>query len=320
MADLPFNQDWIENIADNRISFLTTIFLVFTFLGATEGYILLIVGIYWLKDKKIGFEITMVAIFSAFSNAILKLIIQNPRPFVKDGTYEDKWAIAESDMEDTSLEYSTPSGHAMGSATFWSYLYNKFQSRSTLLLATVMILMVGLSRPYLGVHYFEDIILGWMLGLFVTFIILKNENSISNWWSSYSNSLKISIIMAVSIVPWIIGGLINDPTWGFDVQPLATFGGFFAGIVLGYMSEGEKIGFSPEFKSPVTAIMRYLLGVILVFVTLIGLDGIFAEISDDDSFLGFLLRYIRYFMVAFVASFIVPLLFVKLKLADYELK
>jgi undecaprenyl-diphosphatase len=65
--------------------------------------------------------------------------------------------------------YSFPSGHAMGSMalvaalvvllwpTRWRWL--------TLLVGSFFVLMVGLSRVYLGVHYPSDIVAGWTASL-----------------------------------------------------------------------------------------------------------------------------------------------------------
>ena len=108
-------------------------------------------------------RLTMVIIVTSALNQFLKVIIKNPRPYVTEGTYEDNWAISESDIDETSMEYSTPSGHAMGSASFWTFIHHKIRSPKTKILAIVMILLIGFSRPYLGVHYLEDILLGWFL-------------------------------------------------------------------------------------------------------------------------------------------------------------
>ncbi|MHA2033316.1 MAG: phosphatase PAP2 family protein, partial [Candidatus Kariarchaeaceae archaeon] len=175
MTDLPFNEGWIDWVRDNRTDSLTQMFKIFTFLGDEMGYILIVLGFYWLYNKNFAMRLTMITIVTSALNQFLKLLIKNERPYVSDNTYEENWAISESDWEETAGSYSTPSGHAMGSASFWTYIQYKISSRSTRIIAIIMILLIGLSRPYLGVHFFEDIVLGWILGLILVYFIIKYE-------------------------------------------------------------------------------------------------------------------------------------------------
>ena len=159
MADLPFNTSWLEGLADIRVPVITSIMLIFTFFGSFDFYILLLVLIYWLFDKQLGYRLTLITLFSDTVNHIIKVAIANPRPFSQDGTYVDKWAISESNVEDRLAEFSTPSGHAMTSTTFWYYLYRKVTNKYSLGMMIIMISMIGFSRPYLGVHYVEDVLI-----------------------------------------------------------------------------------------------------------------------------------------------------------------
>jgi undecaprenyl-diphosphatase len=65
--------------------------------------------------------------------------------------------------------YSFPSGHAMGSmalaAALVVLLWPTRWRSITLLVGAFFVLMVGLSRVYLGVHYPSDILAGWAASL-----------------------------------------------------------------------------------------------------------------------------------------------------------
>ncbi len=98
---------------------------------------------------------------TGFLNWSLKLAIHRPRP-----SYSLQYLHGES--------FSFPSGHAMGSLVAYgmlAYVLNtlwiKDRGRKTLVvvLTAVLVLAIGVSRLYLGVHYFSDVVGGYAAGL-----------------------------------------------------------------------------------------------------------------------------------------------------------
>lgn len=71
-------------------------------------------------------------------------------------------------IQDTS--YGFPSGHAMGSLVLYGYLsavltyHFPTQARWIRAIAVMLVLLIGLSRLYLGVHYPTDIAAGYAVG------------------------------------------------------------------------------------------------------------------------------------------------------------
>lgn len=87
---------------------------------------------------------------------------------------------ARPDMADRLIsvsEYSFPSGHAFGSSAMYlafgllaaEILRSKTQKSFCIGFAVLTILMIGVSRIYLGVHYTTDVLAGWCLGTTWTF-------------------------------------------------------------------------------------------------------------------------------------------------------
>lgn len=97
-----------------------------------------------------------VIIGSSLLNVVLKIIFHRARPTIHH--------IIEA------TGYSFPSGHSMaaftlyGIVTFllWRHLSDSFKRGILVLFSTVMILMIGISRIYLGVHYPSDVLGGYM--------------------------------------------------------------------------------------------------------------------------------------------------------------
>jgi hypothetical protein len=65
---------------------------------------------------------------------------------------------------------------------------------------------------------------------------------------------------------------------------------------------------------------RYVVGIIVAIMIWRGLDAVFAQVASDESVLGHTLRYIRYALAAFWMSYLGPLAFVRLGLAERNLK
>lgn len=157
---------------------LTTILKVITNLGGSYVLITIaLLSLLLLKNKKIAITINLNLIISVALNFILKNIIQRPRP-------EGYRLIDESG-------YSFPSGHSMVSMAFyglliyllWKKVKNKKIKYVACTLLGILILMIGFSRIYLGVHYASDVIGGFVIAIAylvvfttVTKSILEIEN------------------------------------------------------------------------------------------------------------------------------------------------
>jgi membrane-associated phospholipid phosphatase len=110
----------------------------------------------WHRRYRDGLFFGLAVIGSALLNVVGKNYFQRTRP--------DLWlSIA---PENT---YSFPSGHAMGSATLgMAMILLTWRTRwrwPMFVVALVFVLLIGLSRLYLGVHYPSDILGGWMTGI-----------------------------------------------------------------------------------------------------------------------------------------------------------
>ena len=120
-----------------------------------------------IKDKKIGISIiTNLGIL----NQIIKFIMQRPRP--------TEFRI----IEETG--YSFPSGHSMVSLAFYGYLIyliykyinNKHLKRTLIIILSVLICIIGVSRIYLGVHYTSDVLGGFLISFAYLIIYIELVN------------------------------------------------------------------------------------------------------------------------------------------------
>jgi len=146
-----------------RNPLLTKLTLGFTLLGdwkIISLFTLITIYLFWRYYKYenillIPFIGTII--LSELSKELLKIIFQRPRP-------ENALSAAHS--------FSLPSGHAMIAVVFYGFIAYFFlclcQKNKISVLGGVLfiILSIGFSRLYLGVHYLSDILAGYLLGVF----------------------------------------------------------------------------------------------------------------------------------------------------------
>lgn len=145
---------------------LTNIFKFISFICSPKFMILINVCFFIfinLKKKYKLFLINIASIASVLFNNIIKIIMKRERP---------NYLILASETS-----YSFPSGHSMISILFFGsiiYLVNKYNikyKKAITILLSIFIILVGLSRLYLGVHFLTDVIGGYLCG-FITLIII----------------------------------------------------------------------------------------------------------------------------------------------------
>ncbi|MBE7705534.1 MAG: phosphatase PAP2 family protein [Cyanobacteria bacterium SIG29] len=131
-------------------------------------------GIYFLKTKKF-YDLVLfyaVPLICFLLNSGFKEIIQRPRP-----PFELQQVI-----KLTSYSYTSTHSLVMfclwGMVIFYAYKYNFSKPvKNFLMVFTILwVLFVGLSRMWLGVHYFTDVIGGFILGIFFLLIFIKISN------------------------------------------------------------------------------------------------------------------------------------------------
>lgn len=135
--------------------------------GATDLIYITILSIFVLafkgqsKDRK-ALILTVLAIpIAIILIKVIHIFINEPRTFV---TYHF------SPLTDNTVDASFPSRHAtIASVIAFSYIY--FKSKWSILFLIIMV-WIGLSRIYVGVHYPLDIIGGFLVGI-VSLIIAK---------------------------------------------------------------------------------------------------------------------------------------------------
>lgn len=100
---------------------------------------------------------------------IIKWIVHRPRPYF----------VIEGIKKVTSLSASFPSMHA--SLAFFIAVFLSRYHKKYIPFLFMFAILVSLSRVYLMLHYFSDIIAGAVLGSIIAYLFIKKEKVILTW-------------------------------------------------------------------------------------------------------------------------------------------
>lgn len=147
---------------------VTAVMMFISYLGSAVTLITFSIAflILFKNKKNPKFIILNLALVFILSR-ILKLIVARPRPQVLKLVLENG--------------YSFPSGHSMVSIGFYGFLIyliyknikNKKIKYPLIIFLSVLILFIGVSRIYLGVHYATDVIGGFIIGFIYLVVFIK---------------------------------------------------------------------------------------------------------------------------------------------------
>lgn len=163
-----FDDSIYNFIFQYRSDLLDSFFKFITKFGNTISILCIVVALLLAFDKKNQRTLGIITISSVLVNTIIKNIIRRVRPdhlrLIKQGGY------------------SFPSGHAMISIAVYGFLiywvWNNIKNKIVKILLTIILLFIiigiGLSRIYVGVHYPSDVLAGYVLSLGLLLTVISN--------------------------------------------------------------------------------------------------------------------------------------------------
>lgn len=257
------------------------VFIAITLLGNDAVLSGLCAVVYWSFDKRRGRLVTYVLFFGAYLNFLLKVLIPWPRPPAQLRI-----------VERNEMSNGFPSGHAQDTATFWGWLSLDFKKRILPAMGVLVVVAVGISRIYLGVHYPAQVIGGWLIGLAVPIAV----------WLALGQSLKSSgriqfgpqvLFAAATLIPLFLA--VGLGATG-EVNP-GQIGGYLFGFSLGAIAEDRYVGFKTDVGSG-RKILRIVIGGAIIGALFLGLDKILPATLLISSFINSLILGVAVVLVA----------------------
>lgn len=276
---------WIQSFHSN---WLDQFFILVTMLGEEYFYIAILSLIYWNIDKKTARFLVLILALSATVNGAIKEIVGHSRPIGEEGI--------RSIYVDTAEGTSFPSGHTQNATAFFGSAGLAAKSPVLWVIFSILILLVAISRLYLGVHWPLDVIAGIGFGVLSIiagkFIFEKCERE-GEYWPYF-------VIFVLAIVSVFI----------LDSSAYIKAVSLLIGYLVGYFLEENFLQF--DVRAPLlTQGFKYIIGLAITGVIFLGLKMILP--------IGLYWDGLRYFLTIFFVMYGAPALFMLLKLSRHRI-
>lgn len=278
---------WLQGL---RNPIFDAFFFAMTFIGSEEFLLLFLAVVYWCVNRTVGLQIAVVLLCSQYANEVLKNLTAIARPF------EANPAIIPL-FPDTTIETPAwPSGHAQNTAALWITFAGLVRRSWLMGLAGLIILLVGFSRLYLGLHWPVDVLSGWLIGGVLAVVAL-------GWIALFPR------VTAATLPPALLLAGLAAPLVGLALHPtplIAKTAGAALGLVLGWWLERRLVGF--ETPAPImTQLLKAAIGLAVAFGLRILLKPVFELLPG--ALTGDVLRYL---IIGLWVAWLAPALFVRL--------
>lgn len=267
LGEILFGIELIRTLQSLFAPGLSWIFVGISLLGSDTVLVGLSAVIYWCFDKRRGRLVTYILFLGAYLNFFLKVLIPWARPPAE---------LRLAEKNETS--YGFPSGHAQDSTTFWTWISLSLRKRVLSVFGAGIVLMVGISRVYLGIHYPAQVIGGWVIGLAVAGL----GTLALRYIPSRSRRVEVlpNVLFAIAtLVPLVIAATLGASG---EVNP-GRIGGYLFGFSVGAIAEDRYVDFAVDIGMGQIA-LRIAIGGTLTGVLALALGPILPDNQVMSSF------------------------------------
>ena len=283
MIDCLSNPEWIkpqidfllllQNLRIGHFEVFDKFFLSVTVFGEYWLPTLICAIVYWCIDFKTGIYLFSLNSFNIIIAHLFKMIACVYRPWVLDNR------ITPSELAVPFAKgYSFPSGHsAMSSSVIGGVAYLLRHKKLIVLLLVFLILLVGFSRMWLGVHTPQDVVIGFLIG----FSLIFGVNGLINWAEKDKNrylyllaGIDIFVILSLIFVfcfnnyrvDYVNGEILVNPE-GLKYHTIVLFA-YALGLINGCFLCRRFCPFEPKDVSPKRRIVRGIVGTVILILML----------------------------------------------------
>ncbi len=287
---------WIQTW---RAPALDACFQSVTYFGEEVLLIAVVCFVYWCLNKRLAQYILFNFFLGGLANAALKITFCTPRPWVRDPSL-----IPVESARHGASGFSFPSGHTASAMAMYGALAMYAKKRWVTVCCSALILLVGFSRLYLGVHAPQDVLVSMVIGAVMLLVMRR----MFDWIDSDPKAEPIVFWVGIALGAALLCYAQYKPypnMEGTEKLVLDTFkvGGAALGLFCGWRFERRFVRFETK-TCALQQLVKYLLG-----MTAVG--GILVFKAPSAVFGDRAWAACQYGLLAFVALGLWPLVFSK---------
>jgi len=270
-----------------RSPFFDSLFLLITSIGEETVAILLLSVIFWCIDKKLAYAIGLAYFMSGLLVQGMKIGFRIERPWVADPSFTPVAAAVEH-----ATGYSFPSGHTQSATVIFGTLGMSLKKVWQKLICLLVIVLVGFSRMYLGVHTLADICVSMAIGLIVAYLVLRLfAKEAGNEDRRQIVAATVPAVLAVAAVIFSFSLYSAGTIEQGYVSDIMKAAGAGIGFAAGMFVESRYIRFSTECGKILMQVLKYAVGIAGVLAIKEGLKLVIGT--------GLVTDMLRYFLIGF---------------------
>lgn len=281
---------------------LDTFFSLITHIGEETVFLIIALLFFWCINKREGYYILITGLVGTVINQAAKLTFKIPRPWVKDPSF----TIVESARAEAT-GYSFPSGHTQNVAGTFGAIGRYSKKNAIRITSIVIIVLVGLSRMYLGVHTPLDVLTSLGIAALLVFLLYPMFKTDENFHKFMPYVSVVSTLLSVGLLLFVF----LMPREGVDPHNLAsgmknacTLLGCTLGLIPVYVIDRKYVKFETKAVWYVQ-IIKFVLGLLGVLAIKAGLSSPLISLFGNE----YVARAIRYFLIVMFAGVLWPMCF-----------